>query len=662
MFPEHPPEGGSDFNDLAAASGLDAVRACIEGAIQAHQTQQTAAQSTQAGKQGNARPNPRNAPNGPDDEAQDTGRAFDRFTVDDESVWYTPPGDDAAMPRRICGRLVVIGRAYDGHLKDAALLLEFDTEVKNRCRWLMPLSMLSGDGLALRSELLYQGFITPTDAKRKALLLEYLQSRQHGKILLHVHKIGWCNGSYVLPEETIGAGADSIIFHNEGATENTFRTRKTADEWRDRVSCLCVGNSRLVFAVACAFAGPLLTPAGMSSGGFHFKGNSSTGKSTAQYLASSVYGGRDFKQSWRATDNGLEGVAAQHNDCTLILDEIGQAEAGRIGDIVYMLGNSEGKIRSTRGGQSRPRLRWALIYLSSGEKTLAQMMQAAGKTINAGQEVRMIEVPADAGAGMGMLESLHGVEGGDLFAKRIDRLTATFYGAVGLAWLQYLTANPDKLKGGLRGAVEALKGALIPTGSDSQVSRVAAYFALVGVAGEMATDAGLTGWPVGESERAATTCFNAWLATRSGTGNSEVTAMLRQVRRFFENEGDGRFSMWHRGADDHAPKTLKRAGVRRMVNADGEPIKSNSQHGAEFGDRITAAAGETVSYEYFVLAETFKAEVCQDFDRDTVCRVLLERGCLIPDKGRKYDCKPRLPGFGNAWCYRISPAIFEIDL
>ena len=118
---------------------------------------------------------------------------------------------------------------------------------------------------------------------------------------------------------------------------------------------------------------------------------------------------------------------------------------------------------------------------------------------------------------------------------------------------------------------------------------MAAYFALVGVAGEMATDAGLTGWPVGESERAATTCFNAWLATRGGIGNGEVTAMLRQVRRFLENDGDGRFTMWHRAADDHAPKTLQRAGVRRMVNADGEPIKSNSQHGVEFGDRMPAA-------------------------------------------------------------------------
>ena len=69
-----------------------------------------------------------------------------------------------------------------------------------------------------------------------------------------------------------------------------------------------------------------------------------------------------------------------------------------------------------------------------------------------------------------------------------------------------------------------------------------------------------------------------------------------------------------------------------------------------------------VSFEYFVLAETFKAEVCQGFDRDAVCRVLLEHGCLVPDKGRSFDAKPRLPGMGLTRCYRIPPAIFGLDL
>ena len=202
----------------------------------------------------------------------------------------------------------------------------------------------------------------------------------------------------------------------------------------------------------------------------------------------------------------------------------------------------------------------------------------------------------------------------------------------------------------------------MPEAASGQVERVGARFALVGAAGELATAAGLTGWPVGESERAARACFEAWLAARGGIGNGEVVAMLRQVRRFLETHGEGRFSMWHRSADDHAPKTLQRAGVRRMLNADGEPIKTNSQHGTEFGDRMPAALGEGVSFEYFILAETFKGEVCNGFDHSAVCRVLLEHGCLtVKEKGR-YNTTERLPGLGLSRCYRIPPAIFELDL
>ena len=138
--------------------------------------------------------------------------------------------------------------------------------------------------------------------------------------------------------------------------------------------------------------------------------------------------------------------------------------------------------------------------------------------------------------------------------------------------------------------------------------------------------------------------------------------MLRQVRRFLETHGDGRFAMWHRGSDDHAPKTLQRAGVRRMLDQDGHPIKTNSQHGSEFGDRMPAALGEQVSFEYFILAETFRAEVCSGFDYKAVCRVLLDHGCLAPDKTRPFDCQARLPGIGRSQCYRILPAIFELDL
>lgn len=95
-----------------------------------------------------------------------------------------------------------------------------------------------------------------------------------------------------------------------------------------------------------------------------------------------------------------------------------------------------------------------------------------------------------------------------------------------------------------------------------------------------------------------------------------------------------------------------------MVGEDGEPIKTNSQHGAEFGERMPASLGEGVSYEYFILAETFKGEVCQGFDHQAVARVLLDHGCLVTKEPGRYSIKTKLPGIGPARCYRIPAAIF----
>ena len=79
-------------------------------------------------------------------------------------------------------------------------------------------------------------------------------------------------------------------------------------------------------------------------------------------------------------------------------------------------------------------------------------------------------------------------------------------------------------------------------------------------------------------------------------------------------------------------------------------------------ERMPATLGEGVSFEYFVLAETFRAEICQGFDHQAVCRVLAAHGCLTVKEGDRYTVSTRLPGIGKARCYCISPAIFELDL
>ena len=169
--------------------------------------------------------------------------------------------------------------------------------------------------------------------------------------------------------------------------------------------------------------------------------------------------------------------------------------------------------------------------------------------------------------------------------------------------------------------------------------RVAVRFAYIGAAGELATSHGLTGWPEGEAMRASMRCFNAWLRGRGGSGDAEERAMLMQVRGFIERHGDSRFTHYSRAekADDHMPDTIQRAGFKRFS-----------------GEEMDAA------YEFYVLPDVFKREVCKGFDHKEVAHVMKRRGFLKTDEGR-LTLQHRLPTMGKTRCFLVLPSLFEFD-
>lgn len=691
VFPDGLEHDKSDFNDMAQAQGLPAVENTITAAVHAHQAAQQAKGNTTRTK---APASPADPAHEPDTApaGQGGGRGgnggrrggrggagagggagggdlaaapeWDRFQVNDDGVFHHGVDREGrpTEPEWICSRLDVEALTRDESGGNWGYLLNFADPLGNGKTWAMPSRLLASDGGEYRAALMGMGLRIAAGPRARNLLTQYIQTRHPEEHALCTDKTGWHGRAFVLPHETIGNAEGRVVFQTESAMENTYRTRGTLDQWRDRVAALCAGNSRLVFAVASAFAGPVLRPAGVESGGFHFRGDSSSGKTTALKVGASVWGGANYLQRWRTTDNALEAIAAQHSDGLLILDELAQVDPKTAGECAYMLANEQSKARATRNGAPRARLSWRLLFLSAGELGLADHMAEGMKRTRTGQEVRMADIPADAGAGLGAFEDLHGMAGGAVFSSHITGQAGTVYGTAGRAWLEWLTDNADTLKARIREGMAGLSASLVPQDASGQVHRVAARFALVGTAGELATAAGLTGWAPGESERAARACFTAWLNARGGAGNGEVAAMLRQVRRFLELHGEGRFTWWHRAADDHNAKTLNRAGFRRMVNEDGEPIKSNAEHQRAYGEEMTPFDGERTSVEFFIMPETFKAEVCQGFDHKAVCKVLTLNGILKGNDPTRLAKKVKLPGLGQTWCYHITPAIFESDI
>lgn len=355
-----------------------------------------------------------------------------RFRVTSDGVFFVGTDQHDQEPLKICGPLEVAAFTRDATGDAWGRLLKWADAESRKHEWAMPMSLLSGDGSEIRARLLDGGLYIAPVRKARELLQEYIQTTQPRAWLLCASQIGWYGEKFVLPGVTIGPKeGEEVLFQTPYQSEHLLDVAGSLEDWKKNVGRLCAGNSRLIFAASCAFAGPVLALVGAESGGVHFVGATSTGKTTALIVGGSVLGGggrNGFVQSWRTTANGLEAIAESHNDLTLFLDELAQVDAREASDTAYLLANGSGKQRMNRAISARRKLTWRLIFVSAGEITLSDHAQTAGRRIRAGAEVRLLNIDADAGAGMGIFEHTHGTASADAFARKLKSRALRYYG------------------------------------------------------------------------------------------------------------------------------------------------------------------------------------------------------------------------------------------
>ncbi|MBW4934461.1 DUF927 domain-containing protein [Marinobacter sp. F4206] len=464
-------------------------------------------------------------------------------------VWISTPLEAAAETRD------EIGSGY-------GLILRFWDSQGRVKEWAAPMHMLKGSGEELRGELLDNGVRINPKAHR--LLCEWMMEQYPANRVVAATRTGWNrdNTAFVLPGRTIGD--NSYRFQSEHAAHDAYLRRGSLQSWKEEVGQLCAGNQLLIISVSCAFAAPLLKIAAQreaGGAGLHLQGDSSKGKTTALQAAASVWGSPGYVMTWRGTGNGLEATAAARNDTLLPLDEISESNPREIGTVVYALANGQGKQRARRTGGARESQRWRIMLLSSGERTLSSHMGEANQKTKAGQSARLLDIPA-TNRRYGLFDYLHRHKSARAMADHLKQATNQHYGHAGPAFVEAVLEDSRDLKHHY--AAIMMRSEF--TGRDGLESRAAGTFALIAMAGELATDYGLTGWDKGAAIEAALEMFAAWRENR-GKEKDETSQILASIREFIAKHGNARFAPKedpdsHHGARERAGYWLESSGGR----------------------------------------------------------------------------------------------------
>lgn len=558
------------------------------------------------------------------------------YKLTNEGVIYEDPNPNM-RPFKICGPLEIVAQTRNASSEDWGRWLRWKDPDGRPHQWAMPISVLAGDGRQVAERLLSGGLFLEPGPRARLHLNYYLLDESVQKRAHCVGRVGWHSQSFVLPDTTVGTESENILYQTTMDTEHYLSTSGTLDQWREKIAKPSSSNSRLILAINAAFAGPCLQLLGIESGGIHFCGVTSKGKSTTLAVGGSVCGGggpNGFVQSWRATSNGLEAVAEIHNDMTLFLDELAQIDPKEAADIAYLLANGAGKARMTKSITQRRKLSWRLLFVSAGEVTLAEHANK-GARFKGGAEIRLLNIEADAGTGHGIFETTHG-QPPDEFARSLKAAALKYYGTPlrellkQLAgerrghWIQRLKVEQTEfMRNYNRGGSDA-----------SEISRAATRFAAIAAAGEVATEMGITGWKKGESKAAAGACFDSWLGMRGTVASSDIDAGLRQVQYFLEVAGASRFQVIRGGTADADAIVPNRAGFRG----------------------INSETGET---EYIIPTEVWRREVCNGFDAKAIAAELLRRGHLEPgtDEAHMHTPLRRLPEMGQRRVYVVKASL-----
>ena len=496
---------------------------------------------------------------------------------------------------------IILGEARSQNNDNWKRVIQFHDKDNTLHRLLIPYEHFMGEAQEALKIIANHGLMPPRQAYKKNVFINYIQDYPIEQRFRCVDRAGWHGYCFATANKTYGNSEDEeLLFHTD--SKSPYTVSGSFEGWQE-LSRLIEPHSLAVLAFSCAFSGQLVTPLAIESGGFHIYGTSTDGKSTITKASCSVWGNpKHISKSWRTTDNALENEAELRNDSFLNLDELRQATPKAVSDIVYMLTGGQGKARSTKAGKNKDTKQFGLMYTSTGEITLEDHLRRGNIELDAGLLLRFAHLSSDAGKGYGVFECINYGSNSSDVGNRVNELASKHYGHAGIKWLEYLTSDKDAVMQQAQKLLESFVEQHTQT-KNGQANRVLRRFALVAVAGEMATLAGITGWQQGRAFEAVAQCFNTWLGSLGSGENMEETKILEHIKAFFESNGTSRFE-----------------DLTVIRQADGEVIRPRVHNRVGYYD--------PEGKHYLVSPTMFKKEMCIGMNEANVKKVLIKHGWI----------------------------------
>lgn len=536
----------------------------------------------------------------------------------------------------ICSPLAITALTHSEDGKEGGLLLKWIDRRDNVREWVLPQSLL-GEYKEI-SEQLQLNLVKylPVEPKARRLFLDMLQRSMPDSWIMHTQRTGWHDDSFVFPDHVIGN--KEIVFQSVNAKSKPPVITGDCSEWKNHIGKYCIGNPTLILGATTAFASPLAGLLGENGFICHLIGESSKGKTISLGVNCSVFGLE--KNLWRSTDNSQESLYEARNHMGVAIDELGQSTPKDVYQSVYMLANGKGKARANKNGDALRVRTFNLIGLSTGEMGLNDFLSNGGKTITGGLSVRFIEGVSDQ-FNYGCFDDIHGMNDGGAFASYMESMTGItgdnydpkYSGAVGIAFIKYLADNVGnnlEVRTALKARIKSIADSLTPQGSDSQIGRMARSIALLVVAGELATKAGLTGWDKNTAYKELARWWNECvIETRGGTQSTEKEKALEQVIDFFQLNHMSHFA-------------------QMGTTADNKPI---AHYGNNYG-YVEEVNGVTT---FYVTSAGWKA-ICKGFNPRQVTQQMIDKGLLTPYKDGLSQTPKKING-KTIKCYAINQSI-----